>query len=135
LVSPLPPAPWALAPQRDIEIRDVLKRYAQYHPEICQILRILQVNKRHSQNHGHVPPKLVITAPWKVLCIDLIGLYTLKGKDSSSIDFMCHTMIDPATSWFEIMELTTVTKEMTVPTTGKGKKVTFSEKTQGQNYF
>ena len=36
---------------------------------------------------------------------------------------MCLTMIDPAISWFKIMELPTVTK-LTVPTMGKGKKVT-----------
>ncbi len=57
-----------------------------------------QVNKRHSQKYGHLPPKLVITTPWKALCVDLIGPYTLKGKDGSSIDFMCLTMIDTATS-------------------------------------
>jgi hypothetical protein len=39
-----------------------------------------QVNKRHSQEYGHQPPKLVITTPWKALCVDLIGPYTLKGK-------------------------------------------------------
>ena len=37
--------------------------------------------------------------------MDLIGPYTLKGKDRTQIDFMCVTMIDPATSWFEIVEL------------------------------
>jgi hypothetical protein len=68
-----------------------------------------------------VPPKLVI--------VDLIGHYTLKGKDGSSIDLMCLTMIDPATSWFEIVELSTVTK-LTVPTKGKGKKVTFDDYTK-----
>jgi hypothetical protein len=39
-------------------------------------------------------------------------------------------MINPATSWFQIVELPTATKLMTVPTTGKGKKVTFSENTK-----
>jgi hypothetical protein len=52
--------------------------------------------------------------------VDLIGPYTLKGKDGSSIDFMCLTMINPATSWFEIVELPTVTQETTVPPAGKG---------------
>jgi hypothetical protein len=61
--------------------------------------------------------------PWKVLCVDLIGPYTLKGKDDSSIDFMCLTMIDPATSRFEIVELPIVAQETTVPPLGKGKKV------------
>jgi hypothetical protein len=89
-----------------------------------------QVNKRHSQKYGHLPPKLVLTTPWKALCVDLIGPYTLKGKDGSSIDFMCLTMIDPATSWFEIVELPTVAQEMTVPSAGKGQKLTFDKNTK-----
>ncbi len=79
-----------------------------------------QKNKRQTK-YGHLPPKLVIKTPWRALCADLIGQYTLKGKDGTSIDFMCLTIIDPATSWFEILELLTVTK-LTVPNTGKGKK-------------
>ncbi len=58
--------------------------------------------------------------PWRAFCVDLVGPYTLKGKNRSSIDFMCLTMIDPATSLFEIVELPTVTK-LTVPNMGKGK--------------
>jgi hypothetical protein len=42
---------------------------------------------------------------------------------------MCLTMIDPATSLFEIVEIPTVTK-LTVPTTGKGKKVTCNNYTK-----
>jgi hypothetical protein len=86
--------------------------------------RSCQVNKRHSQKFGHLPPKLVILTHWKAFCVDLIDPYILKGKDGSSIDFMCLTMINPATSWFEIVELPTVAQETTVPPTGKGKKVT-----------
>ncbi len=63
--------------------------------------------------------------PWKALCVDFIDPYTLKGKDGLSIDFMCLTMINPTTSWFEIVELPAVVQETTVPPTGKGKKVTF----------
>ncbi len=87
--------------------------------------RSCQINKGHSQRYGHLPPKLVITSSWKALCVDLIGPYTLTGKDGLSIDFMCLTMIDPATSWFEIVELPTVVQETTVPPACKGKKVTF----------
>jgi hypothetical protein len=39
-------------------------------------------------------------------------------------------MIDPATNWFEIVELPTVTQETTVPPAGKGKKVTFAKNTK-----
>jgi hypothetical protein len=98
--------------------------------------RSCQVNKRHSQKYGHLPPKLVITTPWKELCVDLIGPYTLKGKDGLSIDFMCLTMIDPTTNWFEIVELPTVAQETTVPFAGKGKKVTFDKNTKvAEPYF
>jgi hypothetical protein len=40
-----------------------------------------------------------------VLCVDFIGPYTLKGKDGTVIDFMTLTMINLATSWFEVVEL------------------------------
>ena len=45
--------------------------------------------------------------PWRCVNVDLIGPYTIHGKDSTVLDFMCLTMIDPATSWFEIVELPT----------------------------
>jgi hypothetical protein len=73
---------------------------------------------------------------WKALCVDLIDPYTLKGKDGSSIDFMCLTIINPATSWFKIVELPTVAQEMTVSLAGKGKKVTFAKNTKvAKPYF
>jgi hypothetical protein len=67
--------------------------------------RSCQVNKRRSQKYGHIPPKTVYTIPWECLCVNLIGPYTLKGKDGSQIDFMALTMIDPTSSWFKIAEL------------------------------
>ena len=41
------------------------------------------------------------------MCCDRIGPYTIKGTDDSKIDFMCLTMVDPVTGWFEIVELPT----------------------------
>jgi hypothetical protein len=67
-----------------------------------------QVNKRQLQKYGHLPPKTVYTIPWECLRVDLIGPYTLKGKDNLQIDFMALTMIDPASSWFKIAELSVV---------------------------
>ncbi len=72
------------------------------HTKTC---KTCQVNKRKKQKYGKIPTKQVITAPWEYLCVDLIGPYTLRGKDKSEIYFMCLTMIDPASSWFEIVEL------------------------------
>ncbi len=91
-------------------------------------MEVIVINKRHSQKYGHVPSKLVITNPWKALCVNLIGPYTLIGKDRSSIDFMCLTMINPESSWFKIVELPSVDKA-TFLTMSKGKKVTCDNNT------
>ncbi len=81
--------------------------------------RICQVNKKRKLKYGHIPPKTVITVPWRALCVDLIGPYTLKGKDGTIIDFMALTMIDPATSWFEVVELPLVRRLKTITVNGK----------------
>jgi hypothetical protein len=67
--------------------------------------RSCHINKRRPRKYGHLPPKTVISNPWECLCVDLIGPYTLKGKDNLQIDFMALTVIDPNSSWFEIAEL------------------------------
>ena len=81
-----------------------------------------QVNKKRSLNYGHLP-SLVICIPWEALCVDLIGPYTLKGKNGSSIDFMALTMIDPASSWLEVVELPTITRVMTNKVNGKERTI------------
>jgi hypothetical protein len=70
--------------------------------------RSCQINKRQNHEYGHLPPKTIITNPWECLCVNLIGPYTLKGKDNLQIDFMALTMINPTSSWFEIAELLVV---------------------------
>jgi hypothetical protein len=70
--------------------------------------RSCQVNKRRSQKYGKLPTKLTTITPWEAVCVDLIGPYTLRGKDGTEIDFMCLTLIDLASSWFEIVELPVV---------------------------
>jgi len=57
-----------------------------------------QVNKYRTRKYGHLPSKIVISTPWEALCVNLIGPYTLKGKDGLSIDFIALTMIIPASS-------------------------------------
>ncbi len=72
---------------------------------ITKSCKTCQINKKRSLKYGHLPSNIVISTPWEALCVDLIGPYTLKGKDGSSIDFMALTMIDPASSWLEVVEL------------------------------
>ena len=38
----------------------------------------------------------------------MCGPYTVKAQDGTVIDFMCMTMIDPATAWFEMEQIPTV---------------------------
>ncbi len=75
---------------------------------ITRSCKSYQVNKRQSLEYGHLPPKTVYTIPREWLCVDLIGPYTLKGKDNLQIDFIVLTMINPTSSWFEIAELPVV---------------------------
>ena len=62
------------------------------------------MNKQHTRNYGKLPAKLVIKNPWG-LCVDFIGPYTLKGKAGTEIDITRIAIIDPASSWFEEVEL------------------------------
>jgi len=93
---------------------------------ITKSCKSCQVNKKHSRKYGHLPSKIVICTPWEALCVDLVGPYTLNGKDGSSIDFMAFTMIDPASNWFEVVELPTITRLMTRTVNSK-EKVTKEE--------
>jgi hypothetical protein len=81
--------------------------------------RECQVNKKWKLKYGYLLPKTFITVPWRVLCVDLIGSYTLKGKDGTNIDFMALTIINPATSWFKIVELPLIRKLKTIAVDGK----------------
>jgi hypothetical protein len=56
--------------------------------------------------YGHLPEKEAESEPWEILCVDLIGPYILKRKGKKPLQLWCVTMIDPATSWFEIKPIT-----------------------------
>jgi hypothetical protein len=53
-----------------------------------------------------LPAKEAEVEPWEILCVDLIGPYQMKRKGKSTLELWCVTMIDPATSWFEIKPIT-----------------------------
>jgi hypothetical protein len=85
----------------------ILERNEKYHPihRVTKSCKSCQVNKRPTLKYGHLPFKIVISTPWEALCVTLVSPYTLKGLDGSAIDFMALTMINPASSWFKIVEL------------------------------
>jgi len=90
---------------------------------ITKSCKTCQINKKRSLKCGHLPSKILIRIPWEALCVDRIGPFTLKGKDGSSIDFMALTMIDPASSWLEVVELPTITQVTTKKANGKERTI------------
>ena len=64
-----------------------------------------QLGKRPKRKYGHLLPKIAHVIHWNQVCVDLLGPYKVKAKDKPVMDFMCLTIIDPAMSWFEIVEL------------------------------
>ena len=111
-----------------------IRKTVQSHTKKCHSC---QVNKCRNHKYGKLLVQLAITTPWEALCMDLIGPYTLKGEDKKTeIDFMCVTMIDPATSWFEIAELPiSQLNEPDIPMGTKGHKGKDKHIQHKQPYF
>ena len=63
--------------------------------------------KKSRQKYGKLPLKDVKqeTIPWDVVQIDTIGPYTITSNTGKDLHLSCKTMIDPATGWFEIIEM------------------------------
>jgi hypothetical protein len=84
--------------------------------EVCAKCLNCRLNKptaRQGKAYGHLPEKEADSIPWKTCCIDLIGPYEF-GKvkkrgtkiiSDTRISLTALTMIDPATGWFEIVEV------------------------------
>ena len=72
---------------------------------LCKRCRTCQLTKKTKKKYGHLPPKEAEATPWDTLCIDLIGPYTVKEVGKKKYLLHCLTMIDPATGWFEIVEI------------------------------
>jgi len=73
--------------------------------EVCSKCHTCQLTKIDTQKYGKLPEKVAEAQPWERLCVDLIGPYSFKekkGKTKDNLTLWCVTMIDPATSWFEI---------------------------------
>ncbi len=59
--------------------------------------------------YGKLPKKVAESEPWEQLCVDLIGPYHITKQNGpqkgQKLVLWCVTMIDPATGWFEMVEL------------------------------
>jgi RNase H-like domain found in reverse transcriptase/Reverse transcriptase (RNA-dependent DNA polymerase)/Integrase zinc binding domain len=75
---------------------------------VCTKCQICQTTKKSTKKYGHLPPKVAESVPWEILCIDLIGPYTItRKKPKKPFLLWAMTMIDPATGWFEMRQIQT----------------------------
>ena len=72
--------------------------------KVCRACNVCKTCKAATKKRGKLPPKKAEVIPWHTLCIDLIGPYQI-GKGKDAVTLHCLTMIDPATGWFEIVEI------------------------------
>jgi len=75
----------------------------------CKKCPTCQKTKRNSKNYRLLPPKTAESEPWRKMCVDLIGPYTITNAFGKELSIHAVTMIDPATSWFELKLLTNKT--------------------------
>ena len=78
--------------------------------KICQRL------KKRKNLYGHIPPKNIAELkPWCLLHVDLIDPYSKYTRQhqsgeaiiSNNVSLTCKKMINSATGWFKIIEVTT----------------------------
>ena len=73
----------------------------------CKTCQICQLTKKKAIKYGKLPAKDAEAVPWDTLCVDLIGPYKIESSKKKGVDINLHavTMIDPATGWFEIKQI------------------------------
>ena len=64
-----------------------------------------QKYKKTKKKYGKLLHKTAATTPWDIVCVDLVGPYTVTNSTGKDRTLMTITFIDPATGWFEIIEL------------------------------
>ena len=55
------------------KMREMINDYVEK-CDICQRF------KKQKKNYGHLPPKDAEAIPWQILCVDLVGSYTIQQK-------------------------------------------------------
>jgi Integrase zinc binding domain len=68
---------------------------------LCSTCPVCQSTKRERKIYSLLPPKIAESDPWVMVCVDLVGAFTIKTLLKTH-SLLALTMIDPATGWFEI---------------------------------
>jgi hypothetical protein len=65
---------------------------------LCSTCQVCQMTKKEytRKKYGLLPPKIAESDPWVMVCVDLVGPFTIRtpSKTHSLLEL---TMIDPAT--------------------------------------
>ena len=75
--------------------------------DVCKTCANFHRNKCYSKKYGHLPPKEAEAQTWDQVTVDLIGPYTIKCDNQPDLQLQALTLIDPATGWLEIQEVST----------------------------
>jgi IS30 family transposase len=70
-----------------------------------QTCKLCQFNKKTITQNAKLPVKQAEAMPWEVVQVDLVGPWKVKTPSGTKI-LRCFTVIDRATSWPEIVEIT-----------------------------
>ena len=73
--------------------------------DFTHVCEVCQCAKKGTRKYGHLPAKVAEYIPWDKLCVDLIGPYTVTLGKKRVLILHAMTFIDPATGWFEIVEI------------------------------
>ena len=65
--------------------------------------------KKNSVKYGKFPTKLTESTSWKLLCMDLVGSYTVTLENNKESPLNSMTFIDPTNGWFEVCEISNKT--------------------------
>jgi hypothetical protein len=65
------------------------------------------MTKKERKKYGLLPPKIDESDPWVMVCVDLVGPFTIRTPATTHF-LLALTMIDPEinTGWFEIVKAT-----------------------------
>jgi len=82
----------------------------------CKRCENCAVSKKRDKKHGLLPPESTPEIiPWNTLCADLVGpcKFGNEQKPKTHVEFHCMSMIDPATGFFDTVDVDQKTADVT----------------------
>lgn len=77
--------------------------------DVCTQCHTCQTCMKDSRKFGQLPEKITKSYPWDILCVVSYSslCYTRESTPKSPLLLWALTMIDPATGWFKMRQITT----------------------------